>query len=182
MRYLLFLVLLTSSLNAVMPSRILGVNHKGFNGQRTYASLPPKKYSMPSEKEVSEPLLRTFALQAEAAIFIKDRANPAKFFLTLQNVNPDVIFYASRTIAGRATLKAFLQDDNLSEKSNIISSFSSKIQQQAFEESGNITLALSNIKWNPDSKTITMEVTASQSDQLQEGTYLKPLFFIRLKQ
>ena len=150
-------------------------------GQNEYAQNRTRGYSNTYETvSPKETMPRTFALQAETAVFIKDRSNPSKYLLTLQNVNPDVIYYASRTVAGRTSLKAFLQDVNLSEKSKIISSFSSQIQQHSFEPSRSVTLTLKNLKWNGNEKTITLDALASQQDQFSEGTYLKPLFFIRL--
>lgn len=152
---------------------------------------PPKDTSKPMNRQqnayeqsssvaTQDSKARTFALKSEAAIVIKDRQNPTKFYMTLKRVEPEVLYYAKDSAPGRTTLTAFLRDSALTTKGATQASYNSRIDQSAFSTADNAIVTLTNPKWDEKSKTLTFEISSSGDKQISEGTHMNPVLFIRV--
>lgn len=163
------LLLAVASLHGYPP----GGTSKPVGGQQN-------AYEQSSSAAMQDSKARTFALRSEAAVVIKDRQNPSKFYMTLKRVDPEVLYYAKNSAPGRTTLTAFLRDSALATKGATQASYNSKIDQNAFSTAENAIVTLTNPKWNDQSRTLTFEISSSGDKQISEGTHMNPVLFIRV--
>lgn len=137
-------------------------------------------YEQSSSLAMQDGKARTFAVRSEAAVIIKDRQNPTKFYMTLKKVDPEVLYYAKDSAPGRTTLTAFLRDSALAANGPSQASYNSRVEQSAFSTAENAIVTLSNPKWDEKAKTLTFDISSSGERQLSEGTHMNPVLFIRV--